>query len=164
MESTTTERGIECDLEAGHAVWQIAHEFRTWVCRELNTLGARDRAPLRGDYLFYIGGIPRFLVVVEDAGCYSAAIELGTQGPALRFEENCPVVFEPQMLLALLSGGARTQISTDEWTLKKLLLGTLKARSAFLAGKVQIEGDLPGFMRLVSLLKGRGVRPLATIG
>ena len=149
--------------DAGTPLWQIADAFRMWVCRELNALGARDRRPVRGDYLFHIGGIPRFLVVVEEQGCYSGTIHLGLgsehQRPAIQFEAGCPVVFEPHTLEALLSGGARTVISTDEWTLKKLLLGTLNARSAFLAGKVQIEGDLPGFMRLVSMLKGRGVKP-----
>lgn len=142
-------------------IWHIADEFRIWVCREMNALSLQHRAPLRGDYLFRIGGSPRFLVAVADGGCSSASIVHDGKKYSLSFEASDPLALDPEAVAVLLSGGARTVISTDESTLERLLFGKLKARSAFLAGKVQIEGDLPGFMRLVSLLKGRGIRPLS---
>lgn len=141
-------------------LWQIADEFRNWVTREMDAAESRDRFPLRGDYLFVVNGSPHFLVLVEERGCTSGRIHFESQRPKLALDEPLDRPMSEDHLQALLNGGARATIATDDTTLKRLLLGSLKARNAFLTGKVKIEGDLPGFMRLVSLLKTRGVRPL----
>lgn len=143
-------------------LWPIAEEFRRWVSRELDTLAPETRAPLRGDYLFVISGVPRFVVVVTEKASWSGRLEINSSeaAPHVVFDVPGSVHFSKDDVVALVAGGARTTIHTDCQTLKKLLLGAIKARVAFLSGKVRIEGDLPGFIRLTTLLKGRGVRPL----
>ena len=133
--------------------------FRAKVTHELCRMDVYLREQLRGDFLFFIDENPKFVLVLSGKNAFSGM-----------FEGSAPVQLEMSLGNELRASdlaltledvlvGARAKIFTDEVTLHRLLSGTLKAKSAFLAGKVKVEGDLPGFMRLVSSLKSRGVTP-----
>ena len=115
----------------------VADRFRDQVTRELATIAAPEREGLRGDYVFLIDGAPRFVVTLAREVALSAPFGVAYGDPV----------------------AARARIHTDGPTLSRLLAGTMKAKAAFLAGRVRIEGDLPGFLRLIGLLKARGVTP-----
>lgn len=135
----------------------LADEYRAWVCEELGNLPRDQRQELRGDYVFLVDGSPCFVVLI-DTDLHSTAL-VRTDGK-LDFSGYAEVPFSPEETASLLSGGAfRCRILTDRTTLRLLLLGRLRARVAYLSGAVVIEGDLPAFLRLVSLLKRQGVRP-----
>lgn len=156
----------------------LAERFRFQVTRELARLEASERSPLRGDYLFVIDDTPRFVVVLrkdvhsgafvkppDDPFCaqepfapLEGAVHCHCQGG------DCPEHHKHHestgdvVLLSEVELSARARVFTDSATLARLLSGTMRAKAAFLAGKVRIEGDLPGFLRLIGHLKARGVR------
>lgn len=143
------------------ALWEIAEEFRRGVTSELSAVSPESRLSLRGDYLFIVDSSPRFVVIVERENAWSGNIQGEGEHQTLELPQACPVTYDAATRSALLSGGARATVRTDSATLRALLVGALKARQAFLASRVSIEGDLPGFLRLVSLLRGRGVGPVS---
>lgn len=142
-------------------IWSIADKFRAKVLREMANVSSDERESLRGDYLFIIDGTPLFVVLVDAKTVCSGSIScLENQTYEVKVEGASHLSFTSEEALALVQGAARATVETDNATLKKLLLGHLKARIAFLTGKVKIKGDLASFLRLVSVLKGRGVGPL----
>lgn len=141
---------------------KVAEEFRSWVVRDLISLSRDDRNGYRGDYLFVIDGMPSFLVVVSPESVSSGRLEFWDGAGSLQLDLGTPLELTEAELRTLLSdeGAVRVRVSTDSNTLRRLLVGTLKARVAYLNGLVKISGDLPCFMRLVGLLKGKGVGPM----
>jgi hypothetical protein len=140
---------VQADLKT------IADRFRAWVCAEIAHMPAELRGDLRGDFLFVIDGRPRFVVFIDHDGPSSAYV---TDAGALMDDAYGSPLLRPAELEALLSGqAARAVVATDPETLRRLLLGKLKARVAYLSGAVTVQGDLPCFLRLVTLLKQRGV-------
>lgn len=159
--STQTLRTAQSDpLPSG--LMKVAEEFRSWVVRDLISLSRDDRNGYRGDYLFVIDGKPSFLVVVSPESVSSGRLELWDGAGSLQLDLGTPLELTEAELRTLLSdeGTVRVRVSTDSNTLRRLLVGTLKARVAYLNGLVKISGDLPCFMRLVGLLKGKGVGPM----
>lgn len=71
-----------------------------------------------------------------------------------------PLRLDASALQVISEGQVRVCVQTDSQTLRRLLQGTLRAKVAYLGGLVKISGDLPCFMRLVAVLKGRGVGPV----
>lgn len=138
-------------------LWKIADEFRAWVTGDLQALPELERAAFRGDYLFVIDGQPLFLVVVTPTAVSSGRWELPAQ--ALVTDMGAPIALAEDALQSILEGQVRVRVQTDRLTLRRLLQGTLRAKVAYLSGLVKISGDLPCFMRLVAVLKGRGVAP-----
>ncbi|KAB8033715.1 SCP2 sterol-binding domain-containing protein [Fluviispira multicolorata] len=138
---------------------KIADGFRYWVCSELRNLEFSERIFLRGDYLFAIDGKPRFVVMIDELGAWSVA--LSGEDNALKFvvDEKCPWKVDFLQIKNVIEGSSRATILTDSSTLHKLLIGTLKARIAFVTGKVTITGDLAAFLKMVSILKRNGVKP-----
>jgi hypothetical protein len=124
----------------------------------LRNLKTDDRRSLQGDYLFIIDSKPRFIVLVDESGAWSVSLN---QGETLTFEveTGCPIPLNLQTIENSLHFTARTKITTDSITLQKLLHGKMKAKIAFLSGKVSFSGDLPAFLKMVSLLKRNGVKP-----
>jgi hypothetical protein len=142
-------------------LWKIADQFRAWVVRDLAALGEDERAQFRGDFLFYVDSQPSFLVVVTPKTVSSGRLSVGDGGAEVAFDMGAPLQMDEASVHDLLREGAvRVRVSTDSNTLRRLLAGTLKAKIAYLNGLVKISGDLPCFMRLVAVLKGRGVGPL----
>jgi hypothetical protein len=144
---------------------ELADRFRFQVTRELARLEASERDPLRGDYLFVIDGVPRFVVVLRGGMVRSGAFVLAGDPQHPQAFLECADAQEQgtggkgeSVQLADVDVSARARVFTDATTLSRLLSGTMKAKAAFLAGKVRIEGDLPGFLRLIGHLKARGVR------
>lgn len=138
---------------------ELAERFRLAVTRELATLDPAVRATLRGDYLFHIDGEPRFMVAIEAHAAASGAfrpLENGALAALLAGPEPSDVGTEI-LRVSEVEPHARATVHTDTVTLGRLLAGTMKAKAAFLAGKVRIEGDLPCFLRLIGLLKARGI-------
>lgn len=142
---------------------KVAEEFRAWVVRDLGSLSLEDRQGFRGDYLFVIDGKPSFLVVVSPESVSSGRLESWNGIGSLQLDLGRPLELNEAELRSVLNdaGSVRVRVATDSNTLRRLLLGTLKARVAYLNGLVKISGDLPCFMRLVGLLKGKGVGPMA---
>jgi hypothetical protein len=142
---------------------KVADEFRAWVVRDLMSLSSDDRRGYRGDYLFVIDGKPSFLVIVTPESVSSGRLELWDKAGSLKLDLGFPLELSEAELQNLLSdeGSVRVRVETDSNTLRRLLMGTLKARVAYLNGLVRICGDLPCFMRLVGLLKRKGVGPMA---
>ena len=134
----------------------IANHFRSWVCREISAASPLDRETLRGDYLFVIDGEPRFVVFV--GADWTGSAQFGTDG-LLSCDESVPIRLDAGAIENLIANSHRVRISTTTAILQRLLLGTMRARIAYLSGQVQIDGDLPVFLRLVALLKARGVGP-----
>lgn len=133
----------------------IADHFRAWVCGEIARMPIEVRTDFRGDFLFVIDGRPRFVVFIDRNRPSSAYV---TDAGTLLDEGLGQPEVTPSQREALLSGAAaRAVVSTDPETLKRLLLGTMKARAAYLSGAVSVQGDLPCFLRLVTHLKRRGV-------
>lgn len=139
---------------------EIAEKFRTWVTDELTQLSQEERENLRGDYLFRVDGEPRFVVVVEPFGAWSGSLDVVSGRAQVSLNAGCPIQYNETTLAALLDGAARSTVLTDSVTLERLLQGTLRASVSFVSGRVKILGDLAAFMRLVSCLKRKGVRPL----
>lgn len=143
-------------------LWKIADDFRAWVTGDLQALPELERAAFRGDYLFVIDGQPLFLVVVTPTAVSSGRWEspvLGDRAQALKSDMGAPLALAEDALQSILEGQVRVRVQTDRLTLRRLLQGTLRAKVAYLSGLVKISGDLPCFMRLVAVLKGRGVAP-----
>ncbi len=135
----------------------LTGRFRSQVTDELASLDAVSREQLRGDYVFVIDGVPRFLVVLGRGRALSGS--LSAQADAFLLEvPEAPPAANVWVKVADALAAARAAVHTDAATLGRLLSGTMKAKSAFLAGRVRIEGDLPGFLRLIGLLKARGVK------
>lgn len=133
----------------------IADHFRAWVCGEIARMPSELRADFRGDFLFVIDGRPRFVVFIDNDRPSSAYV---TDAGVLLDEEYGHPTFTDLERDALLTGAAaRAIVATDPETLKRLLMGTMKARVAYLSGAVTVQGDLPCFLRLVTQLKQRGV-------
>ena len=160
MASEGIETHGECEAQADK-LWQVADDFRAWVVRDLSAVSVEERLGYRGDYLFIIDGKPSFLVIVSPERVSSGRILTSNGALSVAFDIGASYELAPEVLDDLLNQGAvRVQVTTDSNTLRRLLGGTLKAKIAYLNGWVKISGDLPCFMRLVSLLKGRGVGPL----
>jgi hypothetical protein len=141
---------------------KVAEDFRAWVVRDLISLTSDERQGFRGDYLFLIDGKPSFLVVVTPDSVSSGRLESWRGAGNLQLDLGHPIELTEAELCNLMSnnGAVRVCVETDSNTLRRLLLGSLKARVAYLNGLVKISGDLPCFMRLVGLLKGKGVGPV----
>lgn len=148
---------------ASEDLLRIADEFRLWVTTDLQALPGAERLGFRGDYLFVIDGEPLFLVVVTPENASSLrCVQGGDWGSLpLKADMGAPVELGADALESILAGQVRVQVETDGQTLRRLLQGTMKAKAAYLTGRVRISGDLPCFMRLVAVLKGRGVRPVS---
>lgn len=139
------------------SLWAIADDFRAWVIADLQSLPDAERAGFRGDYLFVIDGAPLFLVMVTPESVSSARWNPSEQ--ALRSDMGQPVELDADVVRTIADGQVRVMVQTDANTLRRLLQGNLRAKVAYLNGMVKISGDLPCFMRLVAVLKGRGVGP-----
>jgi hypothetical protein len=133
-----------------------ANHFRSWVCREISAANPVDRENLRGDYLFVIDGEPRFVVFV--GADWNGSAQFGPDG-LLSYDDSVPIRLDAGAIDNLIATSHRVRISTTTAILQRLLMGTMRARIAYLSGQVQIDGDLPVFLRLVALLKARGVGP-----
>ncbi|MES2614230.1 MAG: SCP2 sterol-binding domain-containing protein [Bdellovibrionota bacterium] len=142
-------------------LWEIANGFRFWVCSELRLLSKQERTTLRGDYLFIVDENPRFIVMVDEQGAWSVSL-LHTPDLAFEVDADCPFHITVEEIRNCILHTARTTITTDSSTLQKLLLGKLKAKVAFLTSKVELNGDLAAFLKMVTLLKRSGVKPLAS--
>lgn len=155
------DEGSERAAIEAESLWQIADQFRIWVVRDLESLPQEERAGFRGDYLFIIDQKPSFLVLVSPDSVSCGRIFGGGEQPRVEFDMGSKFDLTPDVLSAILNDGAvRVRVTTDSNTLRRLLGGTMKAKIAYLNGLVKISGDLPCFMRLVAVLKGRGVGPL----
>ncbi|MGY3804365.1 SCP2 sterol-binding domain-containing protein [Pigmentibacter ruber] len=141
-------------------LWEIANTFRDLVCCELRNLEPYERTSLKGDYLFKIDSLPRFIVMVDEEASWSVSIEKNRSSSEYKFTSDlaCPWLITDENLLNVIEGSSRTTILTDSVTLYKILTGTLKAHKAFITGKVTIAGDLAAFLKMVSLLKKGGVK------
>ncbi|BBH52985.1 hypothetical protein [Fluviispira sanaruensis] len=140
-------------------LWRIADGFRFWVCSELRNLEFSERISLRGDYLFVVDDKPRFIVMIDEIGSWSVALNNDDKQILFTVDENCPWPVDLSQINNVIMGSSRSTIFTDSFTLHKLLIGTLKARIAFVTGKVTITGDLAAFLKMVSILKRNGVKP-----
>lgn len=158
-QSSNGPSAAESGEAASDSLWSIADQFRAWVVRDLEALPNDDRASFRGDYLFIIDGAPRFLVAVTPE-TVSSGRWLDGAHPGIAFDLGAPLELEPEAVAALIAGQVRVTVTTETNTLRRLLHGNLRAKVAYLSGLVKISGDLPCFMRLVAVLKGRGVGPL----
>ncbi len=154
----------QADAGSKPSLWQIADDFRAWVIRDLRALPDTERAGFRGDYLFIIDGSPLFLVVVTPETVSAArwdARQTAEDGLlTLAADMGDPLQLDASALQVISEGQVRVCVQTDNQTLRRLLQGTLRAKVAYLGGLVKISGDLPCFMRLVAVLKGRGVGPV----
>ncbi|WGL59652.1 SCP2 sterol-binding domain-containing protein [Pigmentibacter sp. JX0631] len=141
-------------------LWEIADIFRDLVCNELRNLEPYERISLKGDYLFKIDSLPRFIVMVDEEASWSVSIELSNRNTEFKFvtDFGCPWNVTDENLMNVIEGSSRTTILTDSVTLYKILTGNLKAHKAFITGKVTIAGDLAAFLKMVSLLKKGGVK------
>lgn len=149
---------VDIDKETS-PLWHTADQFRTQVCEKLANLNENERASLRGDYLFVIDEQPRFVLVVEAGRAWSTSLK-SSEAFELQSRHASEILTEHDVRV-LVSGGARASVQTDSLTLHRVLTGALKARVAFVTGKVSVRGDLPAFLKMVSLLKLQGVRPLS---
>lgn len=140
-------------------LWEIANSFRFWVCSELRNLSSQERSALRGDYLFVVDSQPRFIVLVDEESAWSLSL-FYEPNFSFALDPGCPFEVTLENVQNTISSLARTTITTDSLTLQKLLLGQLKAKIAFLTSKVILSGDLAAFLKMVSLLKRNGVRPV----
>ncbi|MFZ9520560.1 MAG: hypothetical protein ACO3A4_08800 [Silvanigrellaceae bacterium] len=146
-----------------HELLRIADEFRAWVTGDLQSLPADELDSFRGDYLFVIDGAPLFLVIVASNAVSSASWKISSIKPGaepLQCDMGAPALLSGEAIASILDGQCRVSVHTDSSTLRRLLQGTLRAKVAYLSGMVKINGDLPCFMRLVGMLKRRGVRPV----
>jgi hypothetical protein len=149
---------LSCAIEspapkAQSGLESMAEKFRSKVTNELQYLEPTLRSHLRGDYLFYVDAAPSFLLNISSQNCWSAQFLETLKG-------WCVALPNQSLSIEELHPHARVLVHTDSATLGRLLAGTMKARAAFLAEKVRIEGDLPCFLRLIQLLKDLGVKPL----
>ncbi|MEY3902042.1 MAG: hypothetical protein RL189_1348 [Pseudomonadota bacterium] len=139
------------------SLWAVADDFRAWVIADLQSLPQAERLGFRGDYLFVIDGSPLFLVMVTPESVSSA--RWSSSEGSLRSDMGHPVELDSNVVRTIADGQVRVSVQTDANTLRRLLQGNLRAKVAYLNGMVKISGDLPCFMRLVAVLKGRGVGP-----
>jgi putative sterol carrier protein len=142
----------------------VAQAFRRNVTKVLSQAPTHVRQGLRGHYLFTIDGSPSFVVELSAQKALSGEFGFETQCAEARSAqlETCDgetLIDAPRVRVSELESLARVNVITDSTTLERLLLGTLRAKKAFLIGKVKIEGDLPGFLQLIQFLKGQGVNP-----
>jgi SCP-2 sterol transfer family len=127
----------EKNREISHSLEQLCSEFQNSVISKLLAHPQNILLPFQGLYLFFIHQNPAFYLKIglpPESGNFNA--EELNQMPS-----------------------PRCQIQTDAKTLERILKGTLKPKVAFLSGKVEILGDVPAFLKLVSFLKSEGVRP-----
>lgn len=142
----------------------ISDRFCQWVLQELKKLPPETLRPLRGDFLFVVDGAPLFVLLVDPPRVGSARVSWKSAQVPQFTTMGDPMDHSPQEQASLLlQEVARVKVYTDPNTLQRLLLGTIKARVAFLSGKVKIKGDLPAFLQLVAHLKRAGVRPLGSM-
>ncbi len=141
-------------------LWNIADKFRELVCIELRQLDNFARVSLKGDYLFKIDSLPRFIVMVDEDAAWSISIKtnLNEEKHSFCMDYDCPWIVTDEQILNVIEGSARATIATDSVTLYKLLTGNLRAHKAFITSKVTIAGDLAAFLKMVSLLKQGGVK------
>lgn len=158
---TTMEMGLRKRFNVRGMInlWQeclsVANRFRLWVCSELRSLDSNELLSLAGDYLFVIDNQPRFIVMVDRRGAWSISLSENSHTFPLNYEidSNCLFDISQIQIQNIIDGSSRARILTDSNTLQKLLARTLKAHIAFITGKVSISGDLPAFLKMVSLLK-----------
>lgn len=149
-------------VQVSEQLLRLADDFRSWVVRDLQALGDVERADFRGDYLFIIDEKPMFLVIVSPTVVSSARcdfLDFNNLSQGLVADMGAPLELTSQELESLFAGQVRVLVRTQSHTLRRLLEGTMKAKVAYLNGLVKMSGDLPCFMRLVALLKGRGIGP-----
>lgn len=147
---------------ASNDLWELCSQFKSFVCSTINSLSPQFRESLKGDYVFFISNEPKFIVMVEKEGSWSLFIKNINRQSELEFEidSDFPHTFTAQNIATIIETNSRATVKTDSLTLQRLLLGTMKAKVAFLTGKVQIFGDFPAFLKLVSQLKKSGVGPI----
>ena len=116
-------------------LWQVAGDFRRLVCQSLILSSPEQRQGCLGTYLFVIDAVPRFTVVVQ-ATAISSTVLNDSSEPSPSFVAKCIPILTPS---------------------SRLLNGTLRAKIAFLTGRVKIQGDLLAFFKLTTLIKRQGV-------
>ncbi len=139
-------------------VWEIAEEFKTWVWHELEKLKPVEREPFLGYFCFIVDDNPRFVLFVqkENVSCHSFCPNQN-EIPSSNVVTNFSQLPSELTLLQKAQLGTRATISTSSLVLEKLLQGKMRAKIAFLTGRVVVEGDLPSFLKMVGLLKSKGV-------
>lgn len=158
-----------------HTLFNLCLQFKTRVCSELHQMPQMSRASLKGDYLFVIDGLPLFIMLVDDYGAWSVLLkpknlgsdfihnkEISLESFDIEVDSECPFPIEMSQVSRILENSARCQIKTDGNTLKRLLLGTLRAKVAFITQRVKISGDFPAFLKIISYLKTKGLKPNAS--
>lgn len=135
------------------------------MCAELRHMPKISRAMLKGDYLFIIDNNPLFILLVDDQEVWSVFLksknppsEIESTDFDIEVDAHCPFKFNKDQINEIIENSARCQIRTDGNTLKRLLLGNLKARVAFITQRVKISGDFPAFLKIISYLKTKGVK------
>jgi hypothetical protein len=142
----------------------VSERFRHEVTSTLALADPTLRQALRGTYLFSVDGRPSFLVEISSIQAVSSEIALHFTESIAHPSENIAksdlgLNAQDFRVLDNLEANARVHVITDSSTLERLLNGTMKAKKAFLVGKVSIKGDLPIFLKLVGFLKEMGIRP-----
>ena len=110
----------------------IIENFKNLVTQSL--LENNSFPHYKGIYLFYIDKIPKFIVHIQSETVFTENIT----------NTNAQIHALPT---------ARATIHTDSLTLKKLLMNQIRARIAFLTGKVKIKGDIFAFIKMVTDIK-----------
>lgn len=160
-----------------HTLFNLCLQFKTRVCTELHQMPQVSRTALKGDYLFVIDGLPLFIMLVDDYGAWSVFLkpkknidlslfengkELSIDSYDIEVDAECPFPIEISHVSKIIDNSARCQIKTDGNTLKRLLLGNLRAKVAFITQRVKISGDFPAFLKIISYLKTKGLKPNAS--
>ncbi len=159
-----------------HTLLNLCLQFKTRVCDEMLAMPQFARDSIKGDYLFIIDGLPLFILLVDEQGAWSVFLnkkptEKNFQ-PAfdtllidqfdVEIDAKCPFAIHTNQINDIIENSARCQIKTDGNTLKRLLLGTIKAKVAFITQRVKITGDFPAFLKIISYLKTKGLKPNAS--
>ena len=124
---------------ATDSLGSLAITFCSWVVSELAFVSSVALTSLRGDYLFVIDDSPLFVLFVSSETVNSARISFNSDGSSDFDFSKEALHLSAQDKLQLVNGQARVVVYTDSVTLERLLTGSLKARMAFLAGKVKIS-------------------------
>jgi len=155
-----------------HTLFNLCLQFKTRICQDIGEMSNIARSALKGDYLFIIDGHPLFIMLVDDCGAWSILLKPKRSNHAsdtfdsnafdIEFDEECPFVLKKQQVIDIIESSSRCQIKTDSKTLQRILIGTLKARVAFITQRVKITGDFPAFLKIISYLKTKGRQPNAS--
>lgn len=158
-----------------HTLFNLCLQFKTRVCTEMRTMPQISRDTLKGDYLFIIDNLPIFILLVDDNGAWSVLLKPKQKSSNIddkndfnsldlydvEIDSECPFPISHTQVFNIIETSSRCQIKTDGNTLKRLLLGTIRARVAFITQRVKISGDFPAFLKIISYLKTKGLKPNA---